>query len=178
MALRNPGTLDARTATGRGISVVDVFRLLSLLPRRYLRRPEADHTEVVRTLARIQVSGRWLGGGVFANCAQAPGSADARIRRSHEPQRGRHRQRFGEMADRVRLAMCSRAEHGHVPLHDYRRARLVSRISSLVRRYSDRGQQYPRRVQAFIDGILAHNPVGSAALDGMTRRGVEVRGRR
>ena len=178
MALRNPGTLDARTATGRGISVVDVFRLLSLLPRRYLRRPEADHTEVVRTLARIQVSGTM-----------------ARRRRTRELAHwhlDRLTRAYGEVMAAARLvtasdsekwrtvcdAMCSRAEHGHVRLHAYRRARLVSRISSLVRQYSDRGQQYPRRVQAFIDGILAHNPVESAALDGMTRRGVEVCGRR
>lgn len=159
MALRNPGTLDARTATGRGLSVVDVFRLLSLLPRHYRRRPEADRTEVVRRLARIQVSGTM-----------------ARRRRTRELAH-RHLDRltraYGELMTAARLvssgnsenwrtvcdAMCSRAEHGHVPLQAFRRARLVPQISALVRQYAAGGQQFPRRVQAFIDGILGHNPV-------------------
>src|SRR5262249_949253 len=60
MALRNPGRLTARIVTGQRIGVVDVFRMLSLLPRQYFRferSPDADLTGVVRKLARIQVTG-------------------------------------------------------------------------------------------------------------------------
>ena len=159
MALRNPGMLDGRTVTGRRIGVVDVFRVLSLLPRRYFRRPDADLTGVVRQLARIQVSGT------------------AARRRRNRQLAHRHLDRlarvYGELVTGARLvvsphswswrtttaAICSRAERRHVSLRAYRRAQLVPRIRSLVRGYSNHGRQFPRAVQAFLDGILARNPV-------------------
>jgi hypothetical protein len=150
--------LDARTVTGRRISVVDVFRVLSLLPRCYFRRPDADLTGVVRQLARIQVSGT------------------AARRRRNRQLAHRHLDRlarvYGELVTGARLvsphswswrttatAICSRAERHHVSLRAYRRAQLVPRIRSLVRGYSSHGRQFPRAVQAFFVGILARNPV-------------------
>lgn len=147
MALRNPGILNARTVTGRSIGVVDVFRVLSRLPRHYFRRPDADLTGIVRRLARIQVSG---------TMAQ---------RRRNRQLAHKHLDRlasvYGELMTGARAtatAICSRAERRHVWLRAYRRAQLVPRIRSLVHGYSNHGRQFPRDVQAFVDRMYFNGP--------------------
>jgi hypothetical protein len=159
MALQNPGLLDARKVTARRIGVVDVFRLLSLLPGWHLR-PSAPH-DSVRRLARIQVSG----------------SAGRRRRARALACRDLDRltKIYAEIMAAARLAVaddsrtwretcdaiCSRAERAYIPLHTYRRARLVPRISRLVRRYAEAGRRFPRAVQALIDGVLSRGGVGA-----------------
>src|SRR5262249_15498525 len=127
MALRNPGMLNARIATGERIGVVDVFRVLSLLPRhhfRFFRSPDADLTGVVRKLARIQVSG-----------SAARRRRNRRLAYKHLDRLARI---YGELVTEAlgvvspnsrswrgwstaAAAICSRAERRQVSLRAYRR---------------------------------------------------------
>jgi len=153
MTLRNPGLLDARKVTARRIGVVDVFRLLSLLPGWFVRH--SDRHDSIRQLARIQVSGsvarrrstRALAYRDLDRLTQiyAEIMAAARLVVLHESRSWR------ATCD----AICSRAERSYISLHVYRRARLIPRISFLVRNYADAGQRFPRAVQTFVDEVLS-----------------------
>jgi hypothetical protein len=159
MALHNPGLLDARKVTARRIGVVDVFRVLALLPGCFLRHP--DTRDAVRRLARIHVSG--------------PASRRRRARARAHRDLDRLSQIYAEVMAAARLvvlqdsrtwrstcgAIASRARQAYIPLQVYRRARLIPQISSLVRRHADAGPRFPRAVQTFIDGVLSRGGVNA-----------------
>ena len=50
--MKNPGCTNANVAACETVSVLDVFHLLQHFPRAYFAEPDADHTEIIRTLLK------------------------------------------------------------------------------------------------------------------------------
>jgi hypothetical protein len=50
--LKNRGSLNAEVSPCENISVLDVFHLLQHFPQAYFAAPDADHTEIIRTLLK------------------------------------------------------------------------------------------------------------------------------
>jgi hypothetical protein len=48
--IKNPGCTNANLVSCEDVSVLDVFHLLQHFPRAYFAEPDADHTEIIRTL--------------------------------------------------------------------------------------------------------------------------------
>ena len=157
MALQNPGLLDARKVTARRLGVVDVFRMLSLLPGWFVRHSHSPNS--IRRLARIQVSGS----AVRRRSTRARAHRDLdRLTRIYAEIMAAARRVAAHDSRSWRAtcdAICSRAERAYISLDVYRRARLVPQIDDLVRSYADNGQRFPRAVQTFIEGVLSRGGV-------------------